>query len=83
MTRIDQLGEIVFRQVAGARSADDRLRDRMAGRLAGESTRQRLAPPLQPDLAELRLLHQRGDAGKLHIEGIEREEPVLSGLRNE
>ena len=36
--------------------------------------RDRVAPPLQANLAELRLAHLLGDAGKLDIEGIKGEE---------
>ena len=48
----------------------------MAGAHPRRGVVKRVAPPLQADLAEPGLGHLLGNAGKLGIEGIEREQPV-------
>ena len=57
--------------------------DRMANGVARASPRDRFAPPVQADGAELGLFYLLGDAGKLDIERTERKKTGPASTRRE
>ena len=68
---------------AGQRVRAHRLQHRIghgiAGRRAGRR-RQRVAPPLQADVAHSRLAHGERDAGDLAVECGQRHQPVARAI---
>ena len=73
--RLEEIVEGAERQPELGDRFGERARDRMAAAIATE----RVAPPLQADLAERRLAHAVADARDLGVEGVEREEVRRAG----
>jgi hypothetical protein len=71
--RIDQGVKRSDRQAAARDRVQERGRDRIRRRVAGRPAAQRVAPPLQPDLARQRLVRDLPDARDFDVEPIERE----------
>jgi hypothetical protein len=81
--RVDQLEALRTRQGKFLDRREQDVRHRMACYVAPRLTLKRVAPPLQPQLARHRFVHEFADTRDLVVEGVEREEMLALGRRHE
>jgi hypothetical protein len=83
MPCVDQIGKALARQATLPNRTSEGIGHRVTRRFGGASLVERIAPPLQSDLAKLRLTQSLADAGELDIEGVEGKQGLAAGAGRE